>query len=109
MEIVTFWGNQGVNPLQKCTTITIFSAIFKVLAQHKLVSIIKYNKNYGIHKNNFKIFTEKRFSALQIISITFFGLYTNKLYYKLVDVYPNVNLTFLKVKIFIQGIKGFFI
>jgi len=79
MEIVTFLGNQGIEPLQKCTTITIFSKIFKVLAQYKLVSIIKYNKNNGICKNKIKIVAEQKFSVLQIIIKTFFRLYTNKL------------------------------
>jgi hypothetical protein len=102
-------GNEGVKPLQKCTTITKFSTIFKVSVQYKLVSIQKYNKNKDIRRNNFRIFTEQRFSALQIIIKTFFMLYTNKLLYRLVDVYPNVNLTFLRVEISIQGIKRFFI
>jgi hypothetical protein len=72
-------GNQEVKPLQNCATITKFITIFKVSVQYKLVSILKYNKNNGIRKNNFKIFTEQRFSALQIIIKTFFRLYRNKL------------------------------
>jgi hypothetical protein len=54
MAIVTFLGNQGVKPTQKCTTITKLSTPFEFSAQYKLVSIIKYNKNNGIHKNSFK-------------------------------------------------------
>ena len=80
MKIVTFWGNQRVKPLQKCTTITKFTKTFKVSVQYKSVSVQKYNKNNGIRKNKFKILNEQRFSALQIIIKTLFRLYTNKLW-----------------------------
>jgi hypothetical protein len=59
-------GNQGLKPLQKCITITKFSTILKVSVQYKLVIILKYNKNNGIRKNNFKIFTEQRFSGEEV-------------------------------------------
>jgi hypothetical protein len=41
--------------------------------------MIKYNKNNGIRKNKFKIVTEHRFSALQIITETFCRQYTKQI------------------------------
>jgi len=35
--------------ITKCTSVTKLIEIFKVSAQYKLVSVIKYNKNNGIH------------------------------------------------------------
>jgi hypothetical protein len=49
MEIVTFEGKQGGKTITKCTSIKKLSTIFKVSAQYKLVSMIKYNKSNGIH------------------------------------------------------------
>ena len=70
-------GNQGVKPLHNCTTITKSSKIFIVSVQYKLVSILKYNKNNGIRKNNFRIVTEQIFSALEIIIKTAGCIQTN--------------------------------
>ena len=44
MEIVTFLGIKKVKPTQKRTTITWSSAVFDVLAQYELFSMIKYSK-----------------------------------------------------------------
>jgi len=47
MEIVTFFRNQEVKPLQMCTTITWSSTIFDVSSQYELFDIGKYNNRYN--------------------------------------------------------------